>query len=118
MKLLSFFKLTYLLPSTIFLVISIIIAFLCTLTYLKDYNSDEHIDIISSKNDKNNWILISSIKELLSHRIQTVFDYLINAESYLKKFHSLYDKVNMQQKQDFVNEHLINLKKYYIDNTK
>ena len=117
MKLLSFFKLTYLLPSTIFLVISIIIAFLCTLTYLKDYNSDEHIDIISSKNDKNNWILISSIKELLSHRIQTVFDYLINAESYLKKFHSLYDKVNMQQKQDFVNEHLINLKKYYIDNT-
>ena len=115
MKLLSFFKLTYLLPSSIFLVISIIISFLCTLTYLNDYNSDEHIDVISSKNDKNNWILISSIKEVLSHRIQSVFDYLTTAELYLKKFHSSFKFDDLEKKEIFVNKHLINLKTYYID---
>ena len=82
MKLLSFFKLTYLLPSSIFLLISILISFFCSITFLDGYTSDKHIEQIGSKNDKKDWILISSIQELLFHRIQLVFDYLITSKLY------------------------------------
>ena len=74
MKLLSFFKLTYLLPTSLFLFISIVIAFLYMLTFLNEYTSDEHINKISSKSVNKDWTLISSIQELLSYRIQLVFD--------------------------------------------
>ena len=62
MKLLSFFKLTYLLPSSLFLIICVIISFLICLTYLNAFTSDEHFDNISQKNVKKDWILISSIQ--------------------------------------------------------
>ena len=116
MKLLSFFKLTYLFPSSIFLIISIIISFFCTLTFLNDYKSDEQINKISAKNDKNDWILISSIEKLLSHRIQAVFDYLITAESYMKNFYENFNDeyLNNETIQGFMNVHLNNLKSYYM----
>ena len=116
MKLLSFFKLTYLFPSSIFLIISIIISFFCTLTFLNDYKSDEQINKISAKNDKNDWILISSIEKLLSHRIQAVFDYLITAESYMKNFYENFkdEYLNNETIQGFMNVHLNNLKSYYM----
>ena len=116
MKLLSFFKLTYLFPSSIFLIISIIISFFCTLTFLNDYKSDEQINKISAKNDKNDWILISSIEKLLSHRIQAVFDYLITAESYMKNFYGNFNDeyLNNETIQGFMNVHLNNLKSYYM----
>ena len=106
MKLLSFFKLTYLLPSSIFLLISIIISFLFLITYLNSYTSDEHIDEITSKNVNKDWVLISSIHKLLHHRIQLVFDYLITSKSYLDTFHSMLDNNDLDV-------HLINLANYY-----
>ena len=116
MKLLSYFKLTYLLPSSLFLFISIVITYLYMLTYLNSYTSDEHLNDISSKNVNKDWILISSIQELLSHRIQLIFDYLITSKSYLKEFHSKYDGGNMdsESKQNFINKYLINLEKSYV----
>ena len=117
MKLLSFFKLTYLLPSSIFLVISIIISFLCLITYLNEYTSDEHIDEISARNDKKDWILISSIQELLNHRIQLIFDYLITAKSYMNEFHSKFDPTDptkIDEMDSYIKGHLINLRQYYI----
>ena len=117
MKLLSFFKLTYLLPSSIYVVISIIIAFLCLITFLKDYINDKHIDEVSNLNCKNDWVLISSIHELLYHRIQNVFDYLISSKLYLDKFHSEmlnsaepFPNINLEE---YFKKYLINLKTYY-----
>ena len=114
MKLLSFFKLTYLLPSSLFLLICVIISFLICLTYLNAFTSDEHFNNIRQKNVKKDWILISSIQELLYHRIQSVFDYLITSKLYLNEFHSKYGTENTNTKQEFVNKHLYNLKNYYI----
>lgn len=113
MKLLSFFKLTYLLPTSLFLLISIVIAFLYMITFLNEYSSDENIDKISSKSVNKDWTLISSIQELLSHRIQLVFDYLITSKLYLNEFYSNYENQE-EGKQKFVNDHLIKLKDYYI----
>ena len=77
------------------------------LTFLNSYTSDEHIDDISSKSVNKDWILISSIQELLYHRIQTVFDYLITSKLYLDKFNSNYtDEDPGQKKENFANEHL------------
>jgi len=114
MKLLSFFKLTYLLPTSLFLFISIVIAFLYMLTFLNEYTSDEHINKISSKSVNKDWTLISSIQELLSYRIQLVFDYLITSKLYLDEFYSNYGVESAERKDDFVKKHLINLKNYYV----
>ena len=117
MKLLSFFKLTYLLPSSIFLIICILISFLINLTYLNAFTSDEHFNDINKKSVKKDWILISSIQELLYHRIQTVFDYLITSKLYLDKFNSNYtDEDPDKKKENFANGHLFNLKNYRIGN--
>ena len=113
MKLLSFFKLTYLLPTSLFLLISIVIAFLYMITFLNEYSSDENIDKISSKSVNKDWTLISSIQELLSRRIQLVFDYLITSKLYLNESYSNYENQE-EGKQKFVNDHLIKLKDYYI----
>ena len=115
MKLLSFFKLTYLLPSSIFLLISILISFFCSITFLDGYTSDKHIEQIGSKNDKKDWILISSIQELLFHRIQLVFDYLITSKLYLNDFYSKVENSFTQNEQTYITNHLINLKSYYLN---
>ena len=67
MKLLSFFKLTYLLPSSLFLIICVIIS------------------------------------------------YLISSKLYLNEFYSKY--VGGPDDEAFVDEHLFNLKNYYIGNS-
>ena len=78
---------------------------------MNTYTPDEHIDKISIKNIKKDWVLISSIQELLYHRIQLVFDYLITSKSYLDTFHSNYD----DQEEPLIDSHLKNLKIYYIN---
>ena len=90
---------------------------LINLTYLNAFTSDEHFNDINKKSVKKDWILISSIQELLYHRIQTVFDYLITSKLYLDKFNSNYtDEDPGQKKENFANEHLFNLKNYRIGN--
>ena len=91
MKLINILKRNFILPLSICLVATSLIAVLINIIYSKKYNEEDFQYKIKKGKDQSVSFVVTLVQELLYERFQLVFDYLITAKEVLDKYHSDWD---------------------------
>ena len=112
MKLLNILKRNFILPLSICLVLTSLIAVLINIIYSKKYNEEDFQYKIKKGKDQSVSFVITLIQELLYERFQLVFDYLISAKEILDKYHSDWEPKDFPDITYF-NKFMINVMSFY-----
>ena len=113
MRLINILKRNFILPLSICLVFTSLIALLLNILYSQEYNKDDFQRNIKRGKDQSVSLVLTLMQELLYERFQLVFDYLITAREILDKYHSIWKPTADFPFEEYIKKYMISLMTLY-----